>query len=37
MDDQGLIDSAILLMSIGEEQAAEVFKFLAPKEVQKLG
>jgi flagellar motor switch protein FliG len=37
MDDQGLVDSAILLMSIGEEQAAEVFKFLAPKEVQKLG
>jgi flagellar motor switch protein FliG len=37
MDDQGLIDSAILLMSIGEEQAAEVFKFLAPKEVQKIG
>jgi flagellar motor switch protein FliG len=37
MDEQGLVDSAILLMSIGEEQAAEVFKFLAPKEVQKLG
>jgi flagellar motor switch protein FliG len=37
MDEQGLTDSAILLMSIGEEQAAEVFKFLAPKEVQKLG
>jgi flagellar motor switch protein FliG len=37
MDDQGLMDSAILLMSIGEEQAAEVFKFLSPKEVQKLG
>jgi flagellar motor switch protein FliG len=37
MDDQGLIDSAILLLSIGEEQAAEVFKFLAPKEVQRLG
>jgi flagellar motor switch protein FliG len=37
MDDNGLLDSAILLMSIGEEQAAEVFKFLAPKEVQKLG
>ncbi len=37
MDDEGLTNSAILLMSIGEEQAAEVFKFLAPKEVQKLG
>jgi flagellar motor switch protein FliG len=37
MDEDGLTDSAILLMSIGEEQAAEVFKFLSPKEVQKLG
>ena len=36
-DDQGLDDAAILLMSLGEEEAAEVFKFLAPKEVQKLG
>ncbi|HEY1392003.1 MAG TPA: flagellar motor switch protein FliG [Methylibium sp.] len=37
MDDQGLQDSAILLMSLGEEEAAEVFKHLAPKEVQRLG
>jgi flagellar motor switch protein FliG len=37
MDDQGLMDSAILLMTIGEEQAAEVFKYLSPKEVQRLG
>jgi len=37
MDDNGLEDAAILLMSIGEEQAAEVFKHLAPKEVQRLG
>lgn len=37
MDEDGLTNSAILLMSIGEEQAAEVFKFLSPKEVQKLG
>lgn len=37
MDDQGLEDSAILLMSIGEEEAAEVFRHLAPKEVQRLG
>ena len=36
-DDQGLEDAAILLMSLGEEDAAEVFKHLAPKEVQKLG
>ncbi|MBA3599207.1 MAG: flagellar motor switch protein FliG, partial [Methylibium sp.] len=37
MDDEGLEDSAILLMSLGEEEAAEVFKHLAPKEVQRLG
>jgi flagellar motor switch protein FliG len=36
-DGTGLDDAAILLMSVGEEQAAEVFKFLSPKEVQKLG
>lgn len=32
-----LQDAAILLMSLGEEEAAEVFKHLSPKEVQKLG
>lgn len=37
MDDQGLTDSAIFLMSLGEEEAAEVFKHLSPKEVQRLG
>ncbi|WP_310386988.1 flagellar motor switch protein FliG [Roseateles sp.] len=37
MDDKGIEDAAILLMSLGEEEAAEVFKHLAPKEVQKLG
>ena len=37
MDDQGLEDAAILLMSLGEEEASEVFKHLAPKEVQRLG
>jgi len=37
MNDEGLTNSAILLMSIGEEEAAEVMKFLSPKEVQKLG
>jgi len=37
MDDQGTENAAILLMSLGEEEAAEVFKHLAPKEVQKLG
>ncbi len=37
MDDPGIERAAILLMTVGEEQAAEVFKFLSPKEVQKLG
>ncbi|MBN8505658.1 MAG: flagellar motor switch protein FliG [Burkholderiales bacterium] len=37
MDDKGCEDAAILLMSIGEEEASEVFKHLSPKEVQKLG
>ena len=36
-DDQGLEDAAILLMSLGEEEAAEIFKHLSPKEVQRLG
>jgi len=36
-DEQGLENAAILLMSLGEEEASEVFKFLAPKEVQRLG
>lgn len=37
MDEEGLEKAAILLMSLGEEEAAEVFKHLAPKEVQRLG
>jgi flagellar motor switch protein FliG len=37
MNDAGLQDSAVLLMSLGEDEAAEVFKYLTPKEVQKLG
>jgi flagellar motor switch protein FliG len=37
MADQGTQDAAIFLMSLGEEEAAEVFKHLSPKEVQKLG
>jgi flagellar motor switch protein FliG len=37
MDAQGLEDAAILLMSLGEEEASEVFKYLSPKEVQGLG
>ena len=37
MDEKGVEDAAILLMSLGEEEAAEVFKHLEPKEVQSLG
>ncbi|MCB6182422.1 flagellar motor switch protein FliG [Leeia sp. TBRC 13508] len=37
MSEEGVRRSAILLMSLGEEEAAEVFKYLGPKEVQKLG
>ena len=37
LDEEGLEQAAILLMTVGEEDAAEVFKFLSPKEVQKLG
>ena len=37
MDEQGLENSAILLMSLGEEDAAQVLKHLTPKEVQGVG
>lgn len=37
MEDEGVQNAAIFLMSLGEEEAAEVFKHLSPKEVQKLG
>lgn len=37
MSEDGVVKSAILLMALGEEEAAEVFKHLGPKEVQKLG
>jgi len=37
MSAEGVEKSAILLMSLGEEAAAAVFKFLGPREVQKLG
>ncbi len=36
-EDQRIENAAILLMSLGEEEAAQVFKHLGPKEVQKLG
>ena len=35
--EEGVENAAILLMSLGEEEAAEVFRHLQPKEVQKLG
>lgn len=37
MDDDGIIKSAILLMSLGEEEASSVFKLLTPKEAQRIG
>jgi flagellar motor switch protein FliG len=36
-EDEGLQSSAILLLALGEDCAAEVFKHLAPKEVQRIG
>jgi flagellar motor switch protein FliG len=36
-DDAGVEDAAILLMSLGEEDASEVLKHMTPKEVQRLG
>jgi len=37
MSNDGVQKSAILLMSLGEDEAAEVFKYLGPREVQKIG
>ncbi|MEW5771842.1 MAG: flagellar motor switch protein FliG [Pseudomonadota bacterium] len=37
MSEQSVIESAILMLALGHEEAAEVFKYLGPKEVQKLG
>ncbi|MDQ6620906.1 MAG: flagellar motor switch protein FliG [Pseudomonadota bacterium] len=37
MNNAGLAKSAILLLSLGEAEASEVFKHLNPKEVQKIG
>jgi flagellar motor switch protein FliG len=36
MSDAGVNKSAILLMSLGENEAAEVLKYLEPREVQKI-
>ncbi|WP_153099132.1 flagellar motor switch protein FliG [Paraburkholderia hayleyella] len=37
MNAEGVMKSALLLISLGEEEAAQVFRFLAPREVQKIG
>lgn len=37
MSEDGVIKSAVLMLAIGEDEAAEVMKYLSPKEVQKLG
>jgi len=36
-NDNGLTRSAILMMSLGEDSAAEVFKYLSAREVQQVG
>ncbi len=37
MSDSSVNECAILMLALGHEEAAEVFKYLGPKEVQKLG
>ncbi|HYD79806.1 MAG TPA: flagellar motor switch protein FliG [Paucimonas sp.] len=37
MSEIGVQKSAILMLALGEEEAAEVMKYLGPREVQKLG
>lgn len=37
MSDDGVMKSAVLMLALGENEAAEVMKYLTPKEVQKLG
>jgi flagellar motor switch protein FliG len=37
MSEAGIIKGAVLMLALGEDEAAEVMKFLGPKEVQKLG
>ena len=37
MSEDGLQRSAILMLSLGQDEASEVFKHLGPKEVHKLG
>lgn len=37
MSDQGVQKAAILMLALGQDEAAEVMKYLEPREVQKLG
>jgi flagellar motor switch protein FliG len=37
MSAEGINRSAVLLMALGQDEAAEVFRFLEPREVQKIG
>jgi flagellar motor switch protein FliG len=37
MSDSGVQKGAILMLALGEDEAAEVMKYLGPREVQKLG
>ena len=37
MNDDGVQKGAILMLALGEEEAAQVMKYLSPREVQKLG
>jgi flagellar motor switch protein FliG len=37
MSEDGIMKSAVLMLALGENEAAEVMKYLTPKEVQKLG
>jgi flagellar motor switch protein FliG len=37
MSDTGIQKGAILMLALGEDEAAEVMKYLGPREVQKLG
>jgi len=37
MDDSGVQKGAILMLALGADEAAEVMKYLGPREVQKLG
>ena len=37
MSEDGVLKGAVLMLALGEEEAAEVMKHLGPREVQKLG